>query len=120
MQQSLPSFWNRDNGRTDLDNLTDRQYDPRRLRSHARQHIGPCQGNLGRGPGDPWECSASRGSRQRHVHAYRNPIRVFVLDELTMLVGPDESASLFEIGIAHGEGIDFIVHAMIARPKFLE
>jgi len=54
------------------------------------------------------------------LHAYRNPIRAFDLDGLTMLVGPDESASLLEIGIAHAEGIDIIVHAMIARPKFLE
>ena len=54
------------------------------------------------------------------LHAYRNPIRVFALDDLTMLIGPDESASLLELGIAHAESIDFIVHAMPARPKFLE
>ena len=54
------------------------------------------------------------------LHAYRNPIRVFEVDDLIMLIGPDESATLLEIGVAHGEGIDFIVHAMAARPKFLE
>ena len=54
------------------------------------------------------------------LHAYRNPIRVFALDDLTMLIGPDESARLLELGIAHAESIDFIVHAMPARPKFLE
>jgi limonene-1,2-epoxide hydrolase len=54
------------------------------------------------------------------LHAYRNPIRVFEADDLTMLIGPDESATLLEIGVAHAEGIDFIVHAMAARPKFLE
>ena len=54
------------------------------------------------------------------LHAYRNPIRVFEVDDLTMLIGPDESATLLEIGVAHAEGIDFIVHAMVARPKFLE
>ena len=54
------------------------------------------------------------------LHAYRNPIRVFEVDDLTMLIGPDESATLLEIGVAHAEGIDFIVHAMAARPKFLE
>jgi hypothetical protein len=37
-----------------------------------------------------------------------------------MLIGPDESSTLLEIGVAHAEGIDFIVHAMAARPKFLE
>lgn len=54
------------------------------------------------------------------LHAYRNPIRVFGLEDLTMLIGPDQSATLLEIGVAHAEGIDFIVHAMVARPKFLE
>ena len=54
------------------------------------------------------------------LHAYRNPIRVFDLDDLTMLIGPDTSARLLEIGVAEAEGIEFIVHAMAARPKFLE
>jgi hypothetical protein len=44
------------------------------------------------------------------LHAYRHPIRVFDLDDLVMLIGPDSSARLLE----------FIVHAMAARPKFLE
>jgi len=54
------------------------------------------------------------------LHAYRNPIRVFDLDDLTMLLGPDQSARLLEIGVARAESIDFIVHAMPARPRFLE
>lgn len=54
------------------------------------------------------------------LHGYRNPIRVFGLDDLTMLIGPDRSAGLLEIGVAHAESIDFVVHAMPARPKFLE
>ena len=54
------------------------------------------------------------------LHAYRNPTRVFELSELTMLIGPDRSANLLEVGIATAEGIDFIVHAMTARPRFLE
>lgn len=54
------------------------------------------------------------------LHAYRNPLRVFNLDDLTMLIGPDESARLLEIGVAEAEGIEFLVHAMPARPKFLE
>lgn len=53
------------------------------------------------------------------LHAYRNPIRVFDLDDLTMLVGPSESGALLEIGIAYAEGIDFIVHAMPARARYL-
>jgi hypothetical protein len=44
---------------------------------------------------------------------------VFELDDLTMLIGPDESARLLEVGVAHAESIDFVVHAMVARPRFL-
>lgn len=53
------------------------------------------------------------------LHAYRNPIRVFELDDLTMLIGGDESGRMLEIGVAAAEGIEFIVHAMPAREKFL-
>jgi hypothetical protein len=53
------------------------------------------------------------------LHAYRNPIRVFEFDELTMLIGPDIAGRLLEIGTAVAEGIEFIVHAMPARQKFL-
>jgi hypothetical protein len=66
------------------------------------------------------------GSARRHgisddhmLHAYRNPIRVFDLEDLTMLIGPDIAANLLEIGVATAEGIEFIVHAMPARDKFL-
>ena len=54
------------------------------------------------------------------LHAYRNPIRVFDVDELTMLIGPSPSGALLEVGVARAEGIEFIVHAMAAREKFLE
>ena len=54
------------------------------------------------------------------LHAYRNPIRVFDMEDLVMLIGPDRAARLLEIGIAHAGGIDFIVHATAARSKFLE
>ena len=56
------------------------------------------------------------------LHAYHNPIRVLDLDldDLTMLVGPDTAARLLEVGIAEAEGMEFIVHAMPARAKFLE
>ncbi len=53
------------------------------------------------------------------LHAYRNPIRVFELDELVMLIGAEESGRLLEIGVVTGEDVDFIVHAMEARPRFL-
>ena len=53
------------------------------------------------------------------LHAYRNPIRVFDLDGLTMLIGADDSGRMLEIGVAVGDGVEFIVHAMSARQKFL-
>ena len=54
------------------------------------------------------------------LHPYRNPIRVFDLDELVMLIGPDTAARLVEVGVSEAEGIEFIVHAMPARDRFLE
>lgn len=53
------------------------------------------------------------------LHAYANPIRVLRLDDLLMLIGPDAAGRLLEIGVSNADGIDFIVHAMPARPKFL-
>ena len=53
------------------------------------------------------------------LHAYRNPIRVLVLEDLTMLIGPDDAGRTLEVGVVIAEGIEFIVHAMPARPKFL-
>lgn len=53
------------------------------------------------------------------LHAYRNPIRVFEFEDLTMLIGPDAAGRLLEVGTATAEGIEFIVHAMPARQKFL-
>lgn len=53
------------------------------------------------------------------LHAYRNPIRVFAFDELMMLIGAGRDGQELEIGLAAADGIEFIVHAMIARPKFL-
>ena len=51
---------------------------------------------------------------------YRHPIRVFDLDDLDMLVGADTAGRMLEIGVVAAEGVEFIVHAMAARPKFLE
>jgi hypothetical protein len=53
------------------------------------------------------------------LHAYRNPIRAFDLDDLTMLIGAATDGRLLEIGVTDAEGIEFIVHALTARNKFL-
>ena len=49
------------------------------------------------------------------LHAYRNPSRVFELDDLVMLIGADTAGGLLEIGLVRAEGVEFIVHAMPAR-----
>ena len=53
------------------------------------------------------------------LHAYRHPIRVFALDDLVMLIGADTAGRPIEIGLATADGVEFIVHAMPARLKFL-
>ena len=53
------------------------------------------------------------------LHAYRNPIRVFEFDELEMLIGSDQAGRMLEVGLTAAEGVEFIVHAMTARPKFV-
>ena len=52
------------------------------------------------------------------LHAYRHPTRVLQLDDLVMLIGPSQTGQLLEIGVSRADGIDFIIHAMPARPKF--
>lgn len=66
------------------------------------------------------------GSARKHgvhdddiLHAYRNPTRVFDLDDLTMLIGAATDGQLLEIGVVGDGGIEFVVHAMTARDKFL-
>ena len=46
------------------------------------------------------------------LHTYRNPIRVFELDDLVMLIGADEFGRLPEIGVVASGGMDFVVPAM--------
>jgi hypothetical protein len=54
------------------------------------------------------------------VHAYRNPLRAWALDEgLTMIIGGTASGELLEVAYVAGDRVDVIVHAMRARPKFL-
>ncbi len=58
-----------------------------------------------------------RGSCRWHTA----PIRTFDLpdDDLVMLIGPDHAARLLEIRVSSSEGIEFIIHAMPARNKYL-
>jgi hypothetical protein len=54
-------------------------------------------------------------SARRHVvadvdmlHTYRNPIRVFEFDDLTMIIGADAAGRMLEVGVAAAEGVDFL------------
>lgn len=54
------------------------------------------------------------------VHAYRNPVRVWDLgDGFTMIVGPNRAAIFLEVGYLQGDQVQVVVHAMLAREKFL-
>lgn len=53
-------------------------------------------------------------------HACAHPIRVFELDEgFTMVIGANQAAIIYEIGVVDGVAAPVVVHAMKARDKFL-
>jgi hypothetical protein len=55
------------------------------------------------------------------LHALRNHIRTFSLREgVTMVIGPASDAQPLEIGLVESaEGDLLVIHAMVARGKFL-
>ena len=54
------------------------------------------------------------------LHGYRNPVRIWDLgDGFTMILGPNRAAVFLEVGYVQGEHVHVIVHAMLAREKFL-
>ena len=54
------------------------------------------------------------------LHACRNPIRIFELDEgFRMIIGANRTAIVFEVGVVQASTVPVIVHAMRAREKFL-
>lgn len=58
--------------------------------------------------------------REDMLHALRNVIRFWDLDDMTMIVGPDRAGRLLEVGVSDSyDGSQVIVHAMEAREKFL-
>jgi hypothetical protein len=55
------------------------------------------------------------------LHAYRYPIRIFDLEEgLRMIIGGDTSGKFLEVGYVIHDDLTLIVHAMLARDKFLK
>jgi len=53
------------------------------------------------------------------LHAVRNKLFVNELDDFTMIIGPDISGNLIEVGIANKRNGKTIVLAMKARKKYL-
>ena len=54
------------------------------------------------------------------LHAYRNPVRIWDLgDGFTMIIGPNRAAIFLEVRYVQGEQMQVVVHAMLAREKFL-
>jgi hypothetical protein len=59
-------------------------------------------------------------SREDILHAYRNPIRIFELDEnLYMIIGANQAAIILEVGVSINLNRQIIIHAMNARSRFL-
>ena len=59
-------------------------------------------------------------SREDILHAYRNPIRIFELDEnLYMIIGANQAAIILEVGVSINSNRQIIIHAMYARSRFL-
>lgn len=59
-------------------------------------------------------------SREDILHAYRNPIRIFELDEnLYMIIGANQAAIILEVGVSIDSNRQIIIHAMNARSRFL-
>ena len=53
------------------------------------------------------------------LHAFRNAIRMETVDNVSMLVGPDRSGRLLEVGAVKRAERTTIIHAMPARVKYL-
>ena len=59
-------------------------------------------------------------SREDILHAFRNPIRIFELDEnLYMIIGANQAAIILEVGVSIDSNRQIIIHAMNARSRFL-
>lgn len=54
------------------------------------------------------------------LHAYYHPMRIFEFDDgFSMIIGPNATAIILEVGVIEGDTAFVIVHAMRAREKFL-
>jgi hypothetical protein len=59
-------------------------------------------------------------SREDIWHAYRNPIRIYELDDnLYMIIGANQAAIFLEVGLTINSNRQIIIHAMKARKRFI-
>lgn len=57
-------------------------------------------------------------SNDAMLHAIRNYVRVFELDEVAMFIGPAEDGAMLEVGVVPDDEDPRIIHAMPARRRF--
>ena len=56
-------------------------------------------------------------------HAFENAVAAITIPDqprFSMMLGPDQSAQLLEVGVLAGDDNDYVIHAMPARPKYLK
>ena len=56
-------------------------------------------------------------------HAFEHAVAVITVPDqpgFSMLVGPDRSARLLEIGVLVDDDNEYVIHAMPARPKYVK
>lgn len=56
-------------------------------------------------------------------HLFNNAVAAITTTDqpnFTMLLGPDLTAQLLEIGVLAADDNDYVIHAMAARPKYLQ
>jgi len=59
-------------------------------------------------------------SREDIWHAYRNPIRIYELDEnLYMIIGANQAVIFLEVGLTINSNRQIIIDAMKARKRFI-
>lgn len=55
-------------------------------------------------------------------HAFENAVASIIVPDqphFSMIIGPDETGRLLEIGVVADDDNDYVIHAMPARPKYL-
>ena len=69
------------------------------------------------------ECSPAWVSDDDIRHAVNNALGGVAADEpagFVMWIGPDQTGNLLEIGVVEDDEIEYVIHAMPARPQYLK